>query len=186
MEQADILALPRPKWKAEYLEDTSLRRLVLEHYDREHVPLLRYLALLGVDRETSRELVQESFLKLHEHLLNGGDRSNLRAWLYRVAHNLARNTQSAFRSSKTESLTGSEGAREPVSEAVSAEEELLAEERVKCFREAMNQLSLAQRECLTLRAQGFKYREIAEVLNLSVSTVGENVARALERLKDLL
>jgi DNA-directed RNA polymerase specialized sigma24 family protein len=37
-----------------------------------------------------------------------------------------------------------------------------------------------------LRAQGLKYREIAEALNLSVSTVGENVQRGLERLKEML
>ncbi len=186
MEQANILALPSQKWKAEYLEDTSLRRLVLEHYDREHVSLHRYLSFLGVDRETSRELVQESFLKLHEHLLTGGDRTNLRAWLYRVAHNLARNAQTAFSRSKTESLTGSEGTLDPPAKAASAEEELVTEERMRRFRQAMNQLSIPQKECLTLRAQGFKYREIAEVLNVSVSTVGENVLRGLERLKELI
>jgi len=40
--------------------------------------------------------------------------------------------------------------------------------------------------CLVLRSQGLKYREIAEALNLSVSTVGENVQRGLEKLKELL
>src|SRR5581483_11987908 len=100
MERANILSLPRPACEADCLEDISLRRLTLDHYDREHVSLRRYLSFLGVESETSREIVQESFLKLHEHLLQGGDRSNLRAWLYRVAHNLARNAQLAFRNSR--------------------------------------------------------------------------------------
>jgi DNA-directed RNA polymerase specialized sigma24 family protein len=39
---------------------------------------------------------------------------------------------------------------------------------------------------LALRAEGFKYREIADVLELSTSTVGENVQRGLEKLKELL
>src|SRR5437762_4238064 len=91
--------------ETEYLEDASLRRIVLEYYDQEHVAIRRYLFFLGVDADTGQEIVQESFLKLHEHLLAGGDRSNLRAWLYRVAHNLARNAQTAFRTSKTNSLT---------------------------------------------------------------------------------
>ncbi|MGH9609896.1 MAG: sigma factor-like helix-turn-helix DNA-binding protein [Bryobacteraceae bacterium] len=47
-------------------------------------------------------------------------------------------------------------------------------------------MSAAQRECLVLRAQGFKYREIAEVLNVSASTVGENIQRGLARLKERL
>lgn len=186
MDQADTLALPAPKWEAEYLEDSSLRRLVLEHYDREYVSLHRYLVFLGVDRETSRELVQESFLKLHQHLLDGGDRTNLRAWLYRVAHNLARNAQAAFGNSRTDSLTERPPSWDPIAKTASAEEELINEERIRHFREAMNRLSATQKQCLTLRAQGFKYREIGEILNLSVATVGEHILRGLERLKETI
>lgn len=186
MEQADILALPRATWEAEYLEDTSLRRLVLEHYDREHVAIRRYLSFLGVDPETGQEIVQESFLKLHEHLLAGGDRDNLRAWLYRVAHNLARNAQTAFRASKTDTLPDLTVRGDLPANSASAEEELLAGERVRRVRQAMDQLSAAQRECLVLRAEGLKYREIAETLNVSISTVAENIQRGLEKLKDLV
>jgi RNA polymerase sigma-70 factor (ECF subfamily) len=50
----------------------------------------------------------------------------------------------------------------------------------------MQGLSAAQRECLVLRSQGLKYREIADVLNVSTSTVGENIQRGLERLKEVL
>ena len=62
----------------------------------------------------------------------------------------------------------------------------LERERLRRLREGINKLSQAQRECLVLRSQGLKYREIATVLSLSVSTVGENVQRGLEKLKDLL
>lgn len=186
MESAGTLALPTAAWKREYLPDTSHVHLVLEHFDREQMPLLRYLSFLGVDLETGREIVQESFLKLHEHLLAGGDRSHLRAWLYRVAHNLARNSQTAFSSKKTDHLDDMVLAVDPAAKEASAEEQLLAKEQAARLGAAINQLSTTQRECLALRAQGMKYREIAEVLKVSVSTVGENVQRALERLKVLL
>jgi|SRR5579875_400889 len=186
MDPAEILSLPSAAWEAEYLEDTSLRRLVLEHYDQEHLGIRRYLTFLGVDRETGQEIVQESFLKLHEHLLGGGDRTNLRAWLYRVAHNLARNTQTSFRATKIDSLPDVTVSGDIAARSTSAEEELLAAERAERLRQAMGQLSAAQRECLMLRTQGLKYREIAEVLKLSVSTVGENVQRGLDKLKELL
>ena len=186
MDRADTLRLPGATWKADYLEDTSVRRLVLEHYDRECLPLRRYLQLLGIDRDTAQEVAQEAFLKLHEHLLASGDRTNLRAWLYRVAHNLGRNTQTAFRSSRTELQGDMSSAADPPCSAASVEEELLSAERSRLMREAMNRLSAAQKDCLVLRAQGLKYREIAEVLNLSISTVGENIQRGLEKLKELL
>jgi RNA polymerase sigma-70 factor, ECF subfamily len=186
MGRADILRFPGTAWKADFLEDVSVRRLVLEHYDRECVSLRRYLQFLGIDPETAQEVVHECFLKLHEHLLGGGERGNLRAWLYRVAHNLGRNTQTAFRSSKTDLLADLTAAGDPPSRAASAEEQLLSEERSRLLREAMDRLAPAQKDCLVLRAQGLKYREIADVLNLAVSTVGENVQRGLEKLKELL
>src|SRR5438105_14348944 len=85
MERGNLIALPGTVWEAKHLEDSSLRRLLLEHYDREHVAIRRYLLFLSVDSDTAQEIVQEAFLKLHEHLLADGDRSNLRAWLYRLA-----------------------------------------------------------------------------------------------------
>lgn len=186
MEEADFLSLPSAAWETRYLEDVKVRRLVLEWYDREHVAVRRYLLFLGVEVETVREILQETFLKLHQHLLNGGDQSNLRAWLYRVAHNAARNWQSSFRASKTDFLSDVVATGDLPSRAASAEDRLLAAERTKRFQDAIGQLSPAQRECLVLRAQGMKYREIAETLNLSASTVGENIGRGLEKLKELI
>jgi RNA polymerase sigma-70 factor, ECF subfamily len=186
MERADLLPLPAATWDGQDVNDDLRLQLVLEHYDREQLPLRRYVGFLGVDAETAREIVQETFLRLHEHLLEGGDQTHLRGWLYRVAHNLARNAQSAFHSKKTDRLVDSTPTGDFADAGMSAEDDLLARERVRRFRETMQALSPAQRGCLVLRAQGLKYREIAEALNLSVSTVAENVQRGLERLKELL
>lgn len=185
MDSSETLTLPKAGCKPQYLEDTSLRRLVLDLYDQEHIAIRRYLIFLGLSSDTAQEIVQDAYLKLHEHLLANGDRRNLRAWLYRVAHNMARNAQTAARSTKTHAL-GDDIRAELRSNFLSVEEELLQTERNARVREAINGLSAAQRECLILRAQGLKYREIAEALNLSVSTVGENVQRGLEKLKECL
>jgi RNA polymerase sigma-70 factor (ECF subfamily) len=186
MEPVDLLALPRAAWKVDSLGDASDVEVVLTHYDQDRIPLQRYLSFIGVDVETARELVQESFLRLHEHLMRGGDRAHLRAWLYRVAHNLARNTQTASFTTRTGPLEEVTSGGDPASHAASAEEDLLAQERLARLRLAIGQLSTAQRDCLVLRAQGLKYREIGEALKLSVSTVGENVQRGLEKLKGLV
>lgn len=169
-----------------YLEDTALRRLVLDLYDAEHVAIRRYLAYLGIDAETVRELLQDCFLKLHQHLLSGGDRSNLRAWLYQVAHNLARNLQASNYRARTIYLPDALAGGEPPSENDSVEQELLNSERQRRFHRALADLPTAQRETLLLRSRGLKYREIAEILNLSVSTVGENIQRGMDSLKVLI
>ncbi len=186
MESAEVIALPVSDYDGGTVGRTSIRRLVLDFYDAEHIGIRRYLIFLGLTSEAAQEIVQDSFLKLHEHLLGNGDRRNLRAWLYRVAHNLARNSQTASRNSRTDALSSGSFAKDLKADEVSAEESLLQKERHRHVREAMNSLSAAQRQCLLLRAQGLKYREIAEALNVSVSTAGENVQRGLERLKELI
>lgn len=186
MDQGNLLTIPAVPWRVESVGHNGHSQLLLEFYDREQTPLRRYVAVLGVDPETARDIVQEGFLKLHEHLLAGGDRSNLRAWLYRVVHNGARNRQASFGVRKTSRLDDLTPAASPLAQDPSAEEELLARERNERLLEAMNKLSEAQRACVVLRTQGLKYREIAEALDLSVSTVGENIQRGLDRLREMI
>ncbi len=185
MDRVETLRLPDAGRKRSS-ESAGVEKAVLEQYDQENVSLRRYLSFLGIDKETGQEIVQESFLKLHEHLLAGGDRTNLRAWLYRVSHNLARNIQTSFRVARTEYVPDFLTGTHLAASDVSAEETLLETERHLRYQAALKQLSPAQRQCLLLRTEGMKYREIAEVLHLSVSTVGENITRGLERLKELV
>jgi RNA polymerase sigma-70 factor (ECF subfamily) len=162
-----------------------LDEVVMQQYDSEQLPLRRYLIFAGVDEATAQEIVQETFLRLYRHLGANGDRSNLRAWIYRVARNLARNHQASAQSRLSAPMDGVSADLLPAQDD-SPESQLLSRERERRVRRAMERLSDAQRECLLLRAQGMRYREIAAVLNLSVSTVGENIQRGLDRLRNLL
>lgn len=163
-------------------EDLPVDEIVLRHYDRENLPLRRYLKLTGVDESTAQEIVQETFLRLYRHLREDGDRTNLRAWCYRVAQNLARNEQGSTRQRRWAPLD-----EEMLPEMMpSAESQLLVREREGRLRSGIARLSVAERECLLLRAQGLKYREIAAVLEISISSAAENVQRALEKLKEIV
>lgn len=181
----EALALPA-KRSEPYLQNDALRRLVLDYYEREGLSLRRYAAFLGLSPESCEDIVQECFLRLHEHLASGGDQSNLRAWLFRVAHNLSRNSQTASYTKKTRSLSEVREVAEAVEATARTEEGLLRRERDTALRKQIEELSVPQRECLLLRTQGLKYREIAEVLQISTSAVAENVQRGLKRLKEAL
>jgi len=54
------------------------------------------------------------------------------------------------------------------------------------LRLAIGSLSPQQRSCLHLRAEGFRYREIAGILGINPSTVGEFLQRAVKRLRKVL
>src|ERR1700758_2541447 len=83
------LALPLSYVRADMGEASTL-------YGELRKPLLRYLVCLGLSMDEAQDVVQEAFLSLHRHLTAGGSKENIRSWLYRVAHNRARNQQNRY------------------------------------------------------------------------------------------
>src|ERR1700732_5597223 len=59
-------------------------------------PLLRYLVCLGLSTDEAQDVVQDAFLSLHRHLASDRSQENIRSWLFRVAHNGARNRQHSY------------------------------------------------------------------------------------------
>jgi RNA polymerase sigma-70 factor (ECF subfamily) len=144
-------------------------------------PLLRYLVCLGLTADDAQDVVQDAFLSLHQHLEAGGAEENIRSWLFRVAHNRARNRQKTYERRFVSPLNPG---TERISNASSPEQILLQKEKLKRLDRAIRSLSECERECLLLRAEGLRYREIAEVLEIATSTVGEAVDRAVRKLAE--
>jgi RNA polymerase sigma-70 factor, ECF subfamily len=61
---------------------------------------------------------------------------------------------------------------------------ILEKEKFRQLEKAIRELTEFERECLLLRAEGLRYREISEVLGISTSTVGETVSRAIKKLAE--
>src|SRR5580704_7726287 len=68
---------------------SELELKVIELFDESRDSLLRYAISLGLSTSDGEEIIQEVFLALFRHLQLGRPASNLRGWLFRVAHNLA-------------------------------------------------------------------------------------------------
>src|SRR5258708_7027097 len=83
------LALPFLRFAARSSEVTVLYRELRK-------PLLRYLVCLGLSSDEAQDVVQDSFVSLQHHLAAGGTQHNIRGWLFRVAHNQARNRQTSY------------------------------------------------------------------------------------------
>ena len=50
----------------------------------------------GALPDEAQDVVQDAFLSLHRHLASGGSQENIRGWVFRVAHNQARNRQGSY------------------------------------------------------------------------------------------
>src|SRR5262249_53211135 len=117
------------------------------------------------------------------HLRLGRSRRNLRAWTFRVAHNQALKRQSQVRI----------GAQQLVDEKVlladlvpdmnpSPEEQVAANQKRQRVLAVVSALPEQDRRCLSLKAEGLRYREIAEVLDISLGAVSLSLERSLTRL----
>lgn len=149
---------------------------VVALFDLLRAPLLRYLLSLGLAVQDGEEIVQETFLALFEHFGRGGSRENLRGWLFRVAHNLG--LKRARRSKKWEQASK----LEPVADSAPNPEEQAADlERQRQIMSIFRALPEQDRQCLSLRTEGLKYREIADVLGISLGSVAMSISRSLSR-----
>ena len=159
----------------------TVHERVEQIYEAERDNIYSYLLYFGVSAGRAQELAQDSFLKLYLKMDKGELIENPRAWLYRVAHN------SAIRAHEREpafdeldpNVTANDLAPDP-------ERALIERQRRSALNRAIRDLSPQQRNCLHLRVQGLRYREIADVIGISTSAVGEFLRRAVSRLKEAL
>lgn len=150
-------------------------------YEAERENIYSYLLYMGLPAARAQELAQDAFLKLYQKMSKGDAIENPRAWLYRVAHNLA--VRSYAREPKFDELDPDAASPDthPDPERV-----LIEKGQRSALYRAVRDLSPQQRNCLHLRVQGLRYREIAEVIGISTSSVGEFLRRASIRLKEAI
>ena len=162
------------------LGQAERRQTIAELYDLLRPPLSAYLCYLGMNTDQAEDVIQDTFLRLFVCRLDPGRTDNLRAWIFRVAHNLSMDVHRAQRRwSKGNEDEPYPGIRERIDPAPSPEQRILLVERMRLFE----QLTPKQRQCVLLRAEGFRYREIAIALGVSVQRVGEIMQRSIVLLE---
>jgi RNA polymerase sigma-70 factor, ECF subfamily len=156
---------------------SPLEEEVVNLFDQLQDRLLRYLLSLGLPASDGEEVIQEVFLALFLHLQRGKPRHNLRAWVFQVAHNLAlkqRNTNLRNRPNLVDEGT-------LVDQAPNPEDQVAWNERRRRLWNVWQALPEQDRRCLSLRAEGLTYRDIAQVLDISLGAVSLSLARSLAR-----
>lgn len=161
--------------------DTSLEDEVTALFDQFRNPLLRYLWNFGLSPANCEEVLQEVFLSLFQHLARRRPLTDARAWLFRVAHNIA--LKQRYRSRReAEAAQACFHASAGVDSGLNPEELMAHSQTQRHLTGAVAALSETDRRCLFLRAEGLRYREIGGILNISLGAVSLSLARSLARL----
>jgi RNA polymerase sigma-70 factor (ECF subfamily) len=153
-----------------------------QRHSRE-VWALAYARWMNAD--TAMDITQEAFLRLWKQGEAGEEILNPRAWLLRVARNLAEDhAKSAFRRNGTHPPQTMNGVR---SHDPAPLERLEREETFGQLRTVLEELSPADREILTLRyALDYDTTQIADVLAINPTAVHMRLSRARQRVAERL
>ncbi len=162
-------------------------------YDEYHPKILRYVTKIA-GKTDAEDITQDVFEKVSRGLADFEGRSKLSTWIYRIATNTAldRLRSASFSHSKNESAM-EENADIEDRDAWSGQKkgqidrELVRKEMSECVKEYVDKIPSEQRTAIVLsELEGFKNREIAEILEISLDNVKIRLHRARASLKKLL
>ncbi|HVR96284.1 MAG TPA: sigma-70 family RNA polymerase sigma factor [Thermoanaerobaculia bacterium] len=185
------------QWQAGVNPEDCFRRIFLHYYGPVHL----FFVNKGFSSDDSNDLAQETFLRIHKSLSTFRGESRFDTWVYQIAANIFRNTlrdrSTLKRGAQEVSL---EGLQDQISDASlgysspvwEKDDEgplanLLADERHRVLWQALGSLPPQMRRCVILRiAQDLKYREIADLMKVSIETVKAHLFQARQQLKGKL
>ncbi len=154
--------------------DVEAYNLLVSRWEKR---VFNYLLRLVSNREDALDVSQETFLKAYQNLPKLDDPARFSAWLFRIAHNEA---FSLLRRRKPESRAG----RRAASARIWAGG-MLPIELSLAVESALKLLSEDQREAVLLKVyQGFKFEEMAEILEIPVSTVKSRLVHRARSSED--
>lgn len=162
---------------------TQLKDKVTLNYEQWRDAVYGYLVAVFGPAAQADEITQDVFLKLYETLQAGQEIGNIRAWVFRVAHNLAVDQVRGRRFiAPLDEDAWEEVCRSLRDSAPNPEQRLLQIEKFGRMNAAIGRLTMIERQCLHLRANGLRYREIAEIVSLSTTSVAETLYRVIQKL----
>lgn len=169
-------------------KDRDAVRCLVESYQKRVIKTSYYY--LG-NMEDAEDLAQEIFLEIVNSMPGFRSSSSLSTWIYRITVNRALNAlkkrkQRFFFSMDT--LKGIKDKLEQRAEATGMDDQaLLQEEKIQQVRSLINSLKGKQKTAFILhKYEGLSYKEIAEVMNTSLSSVESLMHRARMNLQKSL
>ncbi len=148
-------------------------------WDQYSNRLLRFILSRVADQDEAEDILQEVFIRIHQHLCCLPELGKMQSWIYQIARNLIIDHYRGRR----ELVEIPEDLQE---EAESHEEDAEMEISLS-LREIVDELPEPYRQALLLTEfEGMRQKELAEYLGISFSGAKSRVQRAREKVRDLL
>lgn len=150
-------------------------------FDRHNKRLYNFFVKSTGDRESSADLVQNTFLRMIKYKHTYNAEKAFISWFYQIARNVCADH---YRSQKLKHAEDAETER-IVDGSLNREEEIMENEMHQRLDKSLSMLNEDAKQVLIMaRYQKMKYERIAEVLDSSVPAVKVKVHRAIKKLKE--
>ncbi|MGF1670327.1 MAG: RNA polymerase sigma factor [Balneolaceae bacterium] len=154
-------------------------------FERYYMRLYSFFYRLTQNREASEDLVQGVFERILKYRSTYSGDGKFETWIFRIARNLQsddhRRTESSPIDAENADLEFYLSTLE--NNLYDPEKEL----NQWLVRQAMKRLDPEKKKALILsRFEGFRYREIAEIMGCSESAVKVRIFRALQEMKEII
>ena len=146
-------------------------------------PLINFSRRIVNETETAENIVQDVFLKVWENRKSLKSGTSIKSYLFTIA----RNESLKYQRHQTVVRESEEAVRDLHSSAETPDEQFSESEIEFQIQRAIDLLPEKCREIFMMnRFDGLTYKEIAEVLYISIKTVETQMGRALKRLRENL
>ena len=155
-----------------------------ELIERYQTKLLRYARKFLLDADDAVDIVQDIFIKTYENIQSFDTTRRFSPWIYRIAHNEFVNALKKRQASRTTFGFDIDTLFPHLTAPETTDSATLERDTRKILEMHLNKLDAKYREPLILYyLQGMDYKEISEILQIPVSTVGVRLARARSMLQ---
>ena len=162
------------------IHQSIIENEVVRLYEKNAAALLRYgLAICG-DPAMAQDAVQEAFLRYYVALRNETAELDSKGWLYSTTRNYILDRLKEYYVRNGQDLAAAAHIAE---DSGNPEAHIMLRE---IHATAHELLSPRELECLLLRNEGLRYRDIADILKIESATVGVLLGRALKKIRTAL
>jgi RNA polymerase sigma-70 factor (ECF subfamily) len=159
--------------------------VLLRTFNELREDLISTLWFVLGNQEDAHDVAQEAFLRCWRTQEGLPEIHNLRAWIFRVGLNAAKDLQRSAWRRRVKPILGAEIM--PMVDDTAPGQELEHQESLQRLRQALLDLRPEEQEVFLLRQNGeLTYEQIAEMSNRPVGTVKTQMRSALQKLRKVL
>lgn len=167
-----------------YGDSRVAMKMLFMHF---YAKLMLFVSYFVKSKQDAEEIVSDTFYAIWEQRVKLATIQNITSYIYTVARNIA--FDYLKRKEKTDSYIKPDVVEAcfSVRSDFDPEDDLVGAELMERLRTAIDSLPEKSRIAFKLvREQGFKYKEAAEIMEISVKTLEAHMALATKRLMSIL